>query len=240
MADRYQWAQTDGHLDWHAGFKGYDNFWDVVHDRLRFHKGEKFRIIDRPSGHENPLRTLAEMKDALHERLDHEKADSLFNVRAESDHYALTVRRHVVQDDGERVVAAAHSYLGTPYVFGATDCSWLSRASYQGETDTSDWVHNAHAQHEMFKSKAGYYIIGRDKIRPGDLLWFHNDDHVGVYLDGVDGGRVWDTEPHGTSGPSGWGYISPGVRIRPMSGGYYCAWGNVNGIGRVAEVNGKP
>jgi hypothetical protein len=163
----------------------------------------------------------------------------VFDVRSLADQYVISMRRVEVETGGDRVVAHAAARKGTPYVFGATDCSWLSEASYAPEID-DDWVHNAHAQHLMFRSKPGYAEITRAQIKPGDLLFHHGDAHVSVFLDHADGGRVWDTEPHGVQGPSGWGYIPPGVQIRPMIGNYYCNWDDVNGIGRVVEVNGRP
>ncbi len=135
---------------------------------------------------------------------------------------------------GEQVVARAASRVGVPYVFGVTDCSWLSLVCIADVTGI-DLPHNAHAQHLDPRVNA----ITRAQLKPGDLVFIDDDHHVAIFLDEMYGGRVWDTEPHDTSCPSNWahdGMLGVGVRIRPMFLPWYC--GRINGYGRIPQVNG--
>lgn len=240
MEQRYQRARHDGHLDWSVGSSAFKREWEPTRDILRFHRGEGFRIVERPDGQPGPIRRLGELDEFVHTALDKSKPGTVFDIESEKNkEFGISMRRIEVYDGGDRIVQHAASRKGIPYVFGVTDCSWLSEASYAPETD-QDWPHNAHEQHLMFQNRDGYAIIGRNQIKTGDVLWHHNDDHVSIYIDGSNGGRVWDTEPHSVQGPTGWGWIPAGVQIRPMIGNYYCNWDDVNGIGRVVKINGKP
>ena len=239
MEIRYQRAKHDGHLDWSVGSSAFSREWEPVYDVLRFHRGKQFRLQERPGEPGPKSYRLNELDGVVHERLDREAPKTILDIQSIADNFSISMRRVEIEMGGERVIDHAASRKGIPYVFGVTDCSWLSEASYAPEINM-DWPHNAEAQHDLFRSQSGYELITRAQIRPGDLLWHHNDDHVSVFIDHSDGGRVWDTEPHGVQGPSGWGYIPAGVQIRPMTGNYYCNWTDVCGIGRVVSVNGAP
>jgi cell wall-associated NlpC family hydrolase len=235
--DLYQLSKDDGPpRTWTAGRANFDAVWSRAADLLRFHRGAGFTI--REHGLDaSPKRRFGELHDRVLNHLSSEDPDAVFEVKSLKDGYDLLIRRHAgVLSKGEQVIAHAAELHGTPYVFGVTDCSWLTRTCYAAEGIDSPWLtHNAHAQH----LDARVLEIARAKILPGDLLFHHGDAHVSIYLDDEFGGRVWDTEPHDTSAPWG-GMLGVGVRIRPMAPGYYCQWSEVNGIGRVVAINGAP
>lgn len=80
---------------------------------------------------------------------------------------------------GARVVAIAEQYLGFPYVFGAAgpnafDCSGL--VTYVYAQIGISLPHFAAAQWNY-----GSYV-SIDQLEPGDLVFFANLDHVGIYI----------------------------------------------------------
>lgn len=80
---------------------------------------------------------------------------------------------------GSRVVAIAEQYLGRPYVWGAAgpfafDCSGL--VTYVFEQVGISLPHFAAAQWNY-----GTYV-SRDQLEPGDLVFFENLGHVGIYV----------------------------------------------------------
>jgi cell wall-associated NlpC family hydrolase len=80
---------------------------------------------------------------------------------------------------GSRVVAIAEQYLGRPYVWGAAgpfafDCSGL--VTYVFEQVGILLPHFAAAQWNY-----GTYV-SREQLEPGDLVFFENLGHVGIYL----------------------------------------------------------
>jgi peptidoglycan DL-endopeptidase CwlO len=101
---------------------------------------------------------------------------------------------------GTQVVSIAEQYLGYPYVFGAEgpdafDCSGLVSYVF---AQAGIWLpHFAAAQWNY-----GVYVA-EDELQPGDLVFFANLDHVGIYI----GGGEYIQAPH------------PGdvVRITPLS-----------------------
>lgn len=93
-------------------------------------------------------------------------------------------RRHVQKVRltlGDRAALLALHEVGTPYVWGGGgpggyDCSGLTSWVY-GKLGVP-LPHNAAAQFGVGRA------IGRSKLRPGDLLFFHGLGHVGLYLGG--------------------------------------------------------
>lgn len=80
---------------------------------------------------------------------------------------------------GSRVVAIAEQYLGAPYVWGAAgpdafDCSGL--VSYVFAQVGIGLPHFAAAQWTY-----GTYVP-EDQLEPGDLVFFENLGHVGIYI----------------------------------------------------------
>lgn len=234
----YQQAHAQGDdTEFGPGKMNFDKMWELAVDKLRFHKGQGFTIAERPNPEPGPKRKLAEIPEKLEPRLEGAKLDTVFAVRALTDNYTLLFRRHEAPaSKGELVVAAAARRVGTPYVFGATDCSWLSGQCVE---DVSGIVlpHNAHAQHLDSRVKA----ITKSELKAGDLVFIDDDAHVAIYIDNQFGGRVWDTEPHDTSVPGNWmpddnNMLGVGVRIRPMFLPWYC--GRINACGRIPQING--
>ena len=86
-------------------------------------------------------------------------------------------RRHASL--GARAVAIAVSELGTPYRYGGSspggfDCSGL--VSYVYGKLGVPLPHNAAAQYAYGRP------VDRDRLRPGDLVFFHGLGHVGLYV----------------------------------------------------------
>ena len=239
MGEIYQRSVADGSPSWSPGADNFAACWAVAADRLRFHHGKGYTITDRgenPPRH-GPMRPLGGIPTVLEPQMRHAKPDTVFVVEALADGFKMALRRHlVVSSKADIILANATEAIGTPYVFGGTDCSWLTLHCYAKVGITLP--HNAHAQH----LDPQVVEITRSQIKPGDLLFHHNDEHVSLYLDAKDFGRVIDEEPHSTTAPPGWptSTTGTGCRIRPMNPNYYTDWAGVCGIGRVVSVNGKP
>jgi hypothetical protein len=107
---------------------------------------------------------------------------------------------------GIRAAKVALSYLGTPYVWGAEspgafDCSGLmqwaySRVGVQIPRVTSQQI------------QAGTYVP-RDRLAPGDLVFFDGGHHVGMYL----GKGAFVQAPH----------TGDVVKVSTLDSGYYAS-----------------
>jgi peptidoglycan DL-endopeptidase CwlO len=81
---------------------------------------------------------------------------------------------------GERAAKYAKRFLGVPYRWGGTsprtgfDCSGFVRFVW-----ARFGVHLAHSSYAQYGS--GHWIPRR-ALRPGDLVFFHGEGHVGLYL----------------------------------------------------------
>jgi hypothetical protein len=79
------------------------------------------------------------------------------------------------------IVAKARSLLGTPYVYGKTDCEWLTRQCAAAIGVTIPW-----GATEQYDDKALPHVTG--VLEPGDFIYFHDigdppgEDHCGVYI----------------------------------------------------------
>jgi cell wall-associated NlpC family hydrolase len=105
--------------------------------------------------------------------------------------------RLAVSGDGAAVVAAAASALGLPYVFAGGDARGPTTGTTPGVGfDCSGlalyaW---AHAHVDLPHSSEAQFALGtpvaRNRLRPGDLVFFHTEgppgdaSHVGVYIGG--------------------------------------------------------
>lgn len=251
MTDRYQLARGDGPpIGWSIGREDFAGVWENAYDRLRFHRGGGFTIRERPDD-PGVARRLREVGPHLEPRLANAPRDTIFEVGALSDGFKMLFRRHEVFDDkGDLIVQHGLERLGTHYILGATDCSWLTMFEYGEEgivlphkAGSPYMPSQLHDPQVTLFSKDHH-----DWVKRGDLLFHWGDrdavDHVSTYMDnqGPGGtGRVLDTEPHDTRAPAGWPttYLGTGVRIRPMISGYYCDWEHVVAVGRVEAINGK-
>jgi cell wall-associated NlpC family hydrolase len=234
---RYQFAREKGMQeppDWNVGWVRWDKMWERAHDVLRYRgEGEGFSVTSKGVELTKGI-GIAALGNFLEPKLKSANLDTKFSVIAHSDGFALVLRRHESNAlKGQLVIARCKELIGTSYVFGSTDCSWLSMQGYDA-VDVS-LPHSSAAQAAldiMLRSE-------RKLILPGDLLFYGNPvHHVAVFLDNDYGGRVIDEEPHSVTAP--WGFVPGGCHIRPMSSGYFCEWPAVVKIGRVASVNGKP
>lgn len=81
---------------------------------------------------------------------------------------------------GARVAKYARHLLGVPYVYGGTsprygfDCSGFVRYVY-----SKFGVSLAHSSYALFSRGRR---IGRWAMKPGDLVFFDGEGHVGIYL----------------------------------------------------------
>jgi len=238
---RYRFTVADGSPTWSKGWRSYAEMYSHVWDRLRFHRGKGFQINDRSAI------KLVDVEGELHKTLDGKPANTIVTVTSVADGYKVKLERIEVEPlKGQDVLDHLRNAIGTPYVLGGAtlqgmDCSGSTLWSHAFEGITLP--HKASWQHDLFRQhKPGFDTITRDQILPGDLIFLHNDDHVATYLDDKFGGRVIDAEPHDTGAPAGWpsSFLGTGLRVRPMSGSYYCSWQYItaNGIGRIEAING--
>ena len=83
---------------------------------------------------------------------------------------------------GAQVVAIAMQYLGTPYVWAASDpsvgfdCSGLTK--YVFAKVGVSLPHYAAAQYQLGSS------VSKDQLQPGDLVFFRGLGHMGMYIGG--------------------------------------------------------
>ena len=126
--------------------------------------------------------------------------------------HRMHLRHHAAADAGRafghRVVAYARHFLGVRYTWGGStpgtgfDCSGLVRFVY-GHFGVP-------LPHSSFGDLMRGHRVSRRWLRPGDLVFFYDASHVGIY---VGGGRFIDA-PHS-------GAV---VRISTMADyGYYSA-----------------
>jgi cell wall-associated NlpC family hydrolase len=105
---------------------------------------------------------------------------------------------------GVRAAKVALSYLGTPYHWGAEgpggfDCSGLMQWAYAREGVSIPRVTYQQIQ-------AGVYVP-RDRLAPGDLVFFDGGHHVGMYL----GQGAFVQAPH----------TGDVVKVSTLDSGYY-------------------
>jgi cell wall-associated NlpC family hydrolase len=107
---------------------------------------------------------------------------------------------------GVRAAKVALSYLGTPYHWGAEgpggfDCSGLMQWAYAHEGVSIPRVTTQQIQ-------AGIYVP-RDRLAPGDLVFFDGGQHVGMYL----GQGAFVQAPH----------TGDVVKVSSLNSGYYAS-----------------
>ena len=114
--------------------------------------------------------------------------------------------RHVSHPFGIRVVSYARHFIGIPYRYGGStpgggfDCSGLVRFVYRHfgiALPHSSWGDLSHGRR-----------VSRRSLRPGDLVFFYDAGHVGIY---VGGGHFIDA-PHS------------GARVRISTMGAYSGY----------------
>lgn len=249
--DLYQWAKADGTPDWSPWASTWQHVWaERAFELLRFERGAGFVITDRAKGTHTAALPLSEVGDKLKRRLL-DSPDEIFEVRSQETGFALIFRGKAEPELlGGKLLDHGYKLLGAPYVLGAAgpnaaDCSGtiMFESEPFGITYGPFYTNRAQVMWDEFKSgKDGKLIIPRAKIRKGDFLVHWGGDHISTYIDDQFGGRVLDAEPHGTGAPRGWPvpYLQPGVRIRPMTDGFYCDWQHVEAVCRLVKINGSP
>jgi cell wall-associated NlpC family hydrolase len=126
--------------------------------------------------------------------------------RPEPRHLHFAHRLQARQLFGSRVVSYARHFVGIPYAWGGSsprsgfDCSGLVRYVYGHfgiRLPHSSWADLAHGRR-----------IGRRSLRPGDLVFFYDAGHVGIYV----GGNRFIDAPHS------------GARVRISTMGAYSGY----------------
>jgi hypothetical protein len=132
-----------------------------------------------------------------------------------------------------KLTYAAEAYLGTPYVLGGStkagiDCSGLVMVAAKAAYD----ITLPHYTYAMVSDPHLRSVARKDVLR-GDLLFFHNNAHVAIYIGKpveIGGEAVLDAEGHEETFNGK--VINGGTYRRPMAPGYYVDWANVNAICR--------
>jgi hypothetical protein len=120
------------------------------------------------------------------------------------------------------IVAKARSLLGTPYVYGKTDCEWLTRQCAAAIGVTIPW-----GATEQYDDKALPHVTG--VLEPGDFVYFHDigdppgEDHCGVYIspnlmiDAPFTGAVTRYDRFSTTAPTGTLQYVGAVRVATLA-----------------------
>ena len=92
-----------------------------------------------------------------------------------------SVRRRAVRVPmGDKIVRYAKHFLGVRYVYGGSspgsgfDCSGFVRYVYR-----HFGISLAHSSYAQFQSGRR---VARGGLKPGDLVFFHGEGHVGIYI----------------------------------------------------------
>lgn len=196
-----------------------------------------------------PLRTRYEIRFRVRRHLKHTKLGDVVQVLVDLEHkHTYTIRRVSVNvpDGGMKVVDWMQQRIGTPYDSPgqvgnnatAMDCSGSVLSAVQDSTNGK--VVLPHQTVTMWHDPRVIHIP-LEKLKPGDLMFFHGSDpaHVATFWDRDADGIYWvlDEEP-GTEVYND-KVIYGGLRPRPCApGGYYLALSNLTGCGRIEAVNG--
>lgn len=123
---------------------------------------------------ESDIRALTELRDRQQALLNRSGADAADRSPAAGPLPEAATGR------AANAVAFAHAQLGKPYRWGSAgphsyDCSGLTSAAWA--TAGVQLPHNARRQFGTVTR------LGRDQLRPGDLVFFYgNVQHVGIYI----------------------------------------------------------
>ncbi len=168
-----------------------------------------------------PLAAVARTLPRTQELVSTEPTQRQLHVLHSYERYLALMRTQSAK--AGRAVQFAYQQLGKPYQWGGAgprtyDCSGLVMAAWRKGGGLS-LPHRADLQHRMIRRK-----VGLKHLRPGDLVFFSGDHHVGIYV----GRRQFLHAPHtgarvqrGTL--SGWRLRAFAGAARPGAPAYH-AW----------------
>ncbi|MFI8994806.1 NlpC/P60 family protein [Streptomyces sp. NPDC053542] len=164
----------------------------VIADKQRTLSQEREEAAGKIKDLSDTRKALGEKKDEIQGKLA--KAQDLLNSLTAKERAALQAKEERANRANSRVdlggavpssqraaaaLAAAKTKIGSPYVWGATgpssfDCSGLTQWAYQQAGQSLPRTSQEQAT-------AGTQI-GRDQLKPGDLVMFYSDlHHIGLY-----------------------------------------------------------
>ncbi|QLB20452.1 peptidase C40 [Vespertiliibacter pulmonis] len=108
------------------------------------------------------------------------KVDASLSSKPATSSQIYQQRTQSHQSDLTKVLSAYHQWAGTRYRLGGTtragiDCSAFVRA-------TMDNAFNLHLPRSTSEQKYVGHSIPKADLRPGDLVFFRKNHHVGVYI----------------------------------------------------------
>ncbi|WP_030616615.1 C40 family peptidase [Streptomyces sclerotialus] len=164
----------------------------IIADKQRTLSQEREEAADKIKDLADTRKALGDKKDEIQGKLS--KAQKLLNTLTAEERAELQKKEERANRANSRVdlgsavpssqraaaaLAAAKTKIGSPYVWGATgpssfDCSGLTSWAYQQAGQSLPRTSQAQAS-------AGTQI-GRDQLKPGDLVLFYSDlHHIGLY-----------------------------------------------------------
>jgi cell wall-associated NlpC family hydrolase len=184
-----------------------------------------------------PLAAVARTLPRAQEMVSAEPTHRQMRVLRSYERYLARMKAQSLK--ATRAVRFAYRQVGKPYQWGGAgprtyDCSGLVMAAWRKAG--LRLPHRADLQHRMIRRK-----VGLKHLRPGDLVFFSGDHHVGIYV----GKRHFLHAPHTGSRVqrgtlSGWRLRSFAGAARPAAPAYH-AWPHwVRALADHTDEHGRP